>query len=158
MRSRALRAIRLAVLLALTGTSVSACQRRAASITASDPGGSYQIEWVSVAAPSTLKPGQQTSIAVSFRNAGKSEIAEKALAISYHWMDGADPERVIVWDGLRAAVGRTVRPGETHSAQLPVRSPDRPGNYILNVDLVREGVAWFSGRGSPMSSHPVTVQ
>ena len=142
----------------LAGVAVSGCERRTAALATPDPGGSYQIEWVSVNAPATLKTSEVTTVPVTVRNAGSAPIASAQLALSYHWNDAADPQRVIVWDGLRTAVGRPLGPGESYAAGLRVQAPDRPGEYLLNVDLVREGVAWFSKKGSPTSSHPVSVR
>lgn len=140
------------------GVALTGCERRTAALATPDPGGSYQIEWVSVTAPATLKAGEVTTIPVSVRNAGTTPIAGSNLAVSYHWNDGADPKRVIVWDGLRTVVARPLNPGETYEASLRVQAPDQPGEYVLHVDLVREGVAWFSKKGSPTSSHPISVQ
>jgi hypothetical protein len=154
-RSRLLRNL-LAVFLSLV--AATACHRRVANLATPDPGGSYKIEWASAEVPATMKAGETISARVSIRNAGDQVISGEQFAISYHWMDASDPKRTIEWDGLRAAVGRPLQPGETFSTVLKVRAPELPGRYLLNVDAVREGVAWFSGRGSPMSSHPVTVE
>lgn len=144
--------------------AAGACQRppEAAapgpSASPAGPEGPYEIEWVSAEVPPTLTTGAETEVRVSFRNASQRVLPEPYLAISYHWMDAADPERIIVWDGLRTAVKRPLQPGETFTTLVKVAAPDRPGSYLLNLDLVRESVAWFSKKGSPISSHPVAVQ
>jgi transposase InsO family protein len=155
LNSRSFR-ISAAVLLPLV--IVSGCKRRVANLATPDPGGSYKIEWVHVEVPPAMKAQQITSIRVSIRNAGDKVIPGELFALAYHWMDAADPKRTIVWDGLRAAVGRSLQPGEAFSTVMRVKGPDLAGRYILNLDAVHEGVAWFSGRGSPMSSHEVTVE
>jgi hypothetical protein len=136
----------------------SGCKRRVANLATPDPGGSYKIEWVQAEVPPTMKTQEIRQIRVSIRNAGDNVIHGELFALSYHWMDAADPKRVVVWDGLRAAVGRSLQPGEAFSTVMRVKAPDFAGRYVLNLDAVREGVAWFSGRGSPMSSHEVTVE
>lgn len=158
MTFRRLRAEFPILLALLFGVVLSGCERRTAALATPDPGGSYQIEWVSVSAPSTLKAGEVAAVPVSVRNAGSAPISGANLALSYHWSDASDAKRVIVWDGLRTGVARPLEPGETYAASLRVQAPDRPGEYVLNVDLVREGVAWFSKKGSPTSSHPVSVR
>jgi hypothetical protein len=145
------------LLVGLAGLA-SGCERRTAAVATPTRVSAYRIEWISVNAPPTLKTGETKNIEVSFRNAGTQAISNEDLAISYHWMDSSDPTRVIVWDGLRAAVRHPLQPGERYFAMLPLRPPDRPGAYILSLDLVREGVAWFSQKGSPLSTYPVTVQ
>jgi hypothetical protein len=141
-----------------------ACQRQpeaaapGSSVPPAAAEGPYEIEWVSAEVPPSLKVGTETEIRVSFRNASQRPLPDPYLAISYHWMDAADPERIIVWDGLRTAVKRPLQPGETFTTLVKVAPPDRPGNYLLNLDLVREAVAWFSKKGAPLSSHPVSVE
>ena len=63
---------------------------------------------------------------------------------------------------LRSHTGRTLRelhgmpvppaaslPGGKETVLLEVLLPDTPGLYELFVDVVEEGVCWFSDRGSP---------
>ena len=65
--------------------------------------------------------------------------------VSYHWI-GADGS-VVVWDGARAALPSDVGPGQNVVVSLPVTSPEVLGAYFLRVDLVQEGVAWYSAQG-----------
>ena len=81
----------------------------------------------------------------------------RQLAISYHWTDAADPKKVAVWEGARTAVTRPVAPGETYTADVRITAPDSPGRYRIEIDLVREGVAWFSSKGATPSRAEVTV-
>ena len=65
--------------------------------------------------------------------------------LSYHWLaaDGS----VVVWDGARALLPSDLAPGQSAVISVPVSSPDTTGSYVLRLDLVQEGVAWFSGQG-----------
>jgi subtilisin family serine protease len=65
--------------------------------------------------------------------------------VSYHWI-GPDGS-VVVWDGARAALPTDVAPGQNVVVSVPVAAPDTLGSYILRIDLVQEGVAWFSSQG-----------
>jgi hypothetical protein len=40
---------------------------------------------------------------------------------------------------------------------LRVDTPTVPGRYTLAVDLVEEGVCWFSGAGAPLLRHTMIV-
>ena len=40
---------------------------------------------------------------------------------------------------------------------LRIETPPAPGRYTLAVDLVEEGVTWFSEAGAPMLKRAVTV-
>ena len=48
---------------------------------------------------------------------------------------------------VRAALPRSVSPGETVEVEVAVRAEDAPSGRVA-VDLVREGLAWFSEGGS----------
>ena len=72
-----------------------------------------------------------------------------------HWLD-ADAGMVIQDDG-RASLPALMRPGERCRIDLEVRAPADPGKYILELDVVHEGVSWFADRGSRTARAPVTV-
>ncbi len=75
---------------------------------------------------------------------------------SYHWLD-ADGT-MATEDGRRSPLPRTLLPGESLTMTLTVDAPQRPGTYTLAVDLVEEGVTWFSRAGAPMLRIKVTVR
>lgn len=81
-----------------------------------------------------------------------SSAGDGPVLLSYHWLDRHGV--TVVQDGLRNPLPRPVSPGEGCTASLRVRCPDRPGTYILAVELVHEQVTWFSLAGSP----PLTVR
>jgi hypothetical protein len=47
----------------------------------------------------------------------------------------------------RSALQADLAPGEEQTVQLDVVAPAAPGVYVLEVDLVQEGVAWFQDHG-----------
>jgi hypothetical protein len=49
-------------------------------------------------------------------------------------------------------------PGESLSLTVSVDAPGEPGRYILALDLVEEGVTWFSEAGAPMCEKAFNVQ
>ncbi|HEY6041842.1 MAG TPA: hypothetical protein VIX58_06895, partial [Anaerolineae bacterium] len=64
---------------------------------------------------------------------------------------------VVTWDGARTELPREVAPGESITLDAEVHPPDHPGMYRLEVELVNEGVAWFSERGVTPFSREVQV-
>ena len=70
------------------------------------------------------------------------------LRLGNHWLDRRG--HPIAIDDGRAPLPRDVPPGETVECTLEVRPPRRPGAYILELDMVQEGVAWFAEKGSPV--------
>ncbi len=65
--------------------------------------------------------------------------------LSYHWLDGTG--QMVVWDGSRAALATDLAPGQSAVIAITVASPPAVGAYRLRLDLVQEGVTWFSAQG-----------
>lgn len=69
------------------------------------------------------------------------------VRVSYHWL--ATDGSMVVWDGARAPqFAADVQPGQSASVALTVTPPPAVGSYILRIDFVQEGVAWFSQQGA----------
>ena len=78
------------------------------------------------------------------------------------WLPGATPPggvnlgvhlrardgRPISVDFARIALEDVTSPGEIRSVEFTIASPE-PGAYLLEFDLVSEGVAWFEMNASP---------
>ena len=65
--------------------------------------------------------------------------------LAYHWLGPTG--QVVVWDGARGALPNDVAPGQSAVVTVPIISPDAVGPYTLRLDLVQEGVTWFSAQG-----------
>jgi len=68
------------------------------------------------------------------------------VRLAYHWLDTAGT--VVVWDGQRSPLPADVPIGGAVTVQATIPTPAKPGSYVLQVDLVREGVSWFSAAGA----------
>jgi hypothetical protein len=68
------------------------------------------------------------------------------IAVGNHWLDGAG--NVVSNDDGRTALAQDLRSGETLTMRLVVNAPAQPGEYVLEVDVVQEGVSWFGLKGS----------
>lgn len=66
--------------------------------------------------------------------------------LGYHLLraDG----RQLQYDGPRAPLPQAVQPGDEVEVQAIVQAPPQPGEYLLEWDMVQEGVAWFSWKGA----------
>jgi SAM-dependent methyltransferase len=73
-----------------------------------------------------------------------------------HWADRQGPR--IVSDDGRASLPGDLGPGESATIQLWVRTPPRKGRYVLELDMVQEGVAWFENRGSQPARVPIEIR
>ena len=103
-----------------------------------------------------LEAGLIDQIAVRVRNASTAPWpADRFVNLGNHWRS-ADGELLRLDDG-RALMGETVQPGATIELMLEMQAPTEPGAYLLEMDLVLDGVAWFADRGSPTTTIPVEV-
>ncbi len=69
----------------------------------------------------------------------------------------ADGQTLVTDMDGRYGLQRDLRPGEEEDVPLVVTAPKEPGDYVLEVDLIQEQVAWFSDKGSPTARAKVTV-
>ncbi len=103
-----------------------------------------------------IESGAITTIATEVRNTSSAPWAsEIAMTLGNHWR-AADGTMLRVDDG-RAPMGAAVEAGTAITTTLEVQAPIEPGAYLLELDLVVEGVAWFADRGSPTTTIPVQV-
>jgi hypothetical protein len=102
------------------------------------------------------------NVAVSFTNTGSltwSPSGPNPVNLSYHWRRNACPGTSnAVFDGLRTALPEEISTSESvTNLGMAVRAPAGAGTYCLQVDLVREGIAWFSWQGAAMLQRTVTI-
>lgn len=110
----------------------------------------------------TLKAGQQFEVRVRVTN--RSPVAwhvqgeasgRFALRLANHWLD--EHRKVVVQDDGRIDLPGPLDPGASAELILIVTAPHTPGQYLLELDLVQEHVAWFARRGSESAVLPVDV-
>jgi hypothetical protein len=64
-----------------------------------------------------------------------------AVNLSYHWLNRKG--QMVVFEGSRTPLPRDIEAGESIKLSATIQAPGRAGNYVLEVTLVQEGVAWF---------------
>ncbi|GAC1698870.1 MAG: hypothetical protein NVS9B6_09680 [Candidatus Limnocylindrales bacterium] len=111
-------------------------------------GASYDLS----AVPSGLPTEMRALVLVSLTNT--SSFAWGAgVNLAYHWYDAAG--NTAIWDGVRTPL--SLAPGASGTVKASVVGPSTPGAYTLRFDVVREGVAWFSGQGVATQPKAVNV-
>jgi subtilisin family serine protease len=75
--------------------------------------------------------------------------------LAFHWADLGG--HTLVWDGQRTALSADVPVGGTTVVHPTIPPPSSPGVYRLRLDLVREGVSWFSAQRVPTVDATVVV-
>jgi len=71
------------------------------------------------------------------------------IYLGYHWID-FNTKEMVVFDGKRSIISNDgVEVGQEAEFDLKIVAPSESGDYILQLDLVHEGVTWFSYQGVP---------
>ncbi len=126
------------------------------------PASRYGIEYISgtESIPESMVKDKLYKAAIKVKNTGAEEWVrggEKPFYLSYHWLD-FDTKKAVVFDGERTLLSQDkVAPGEEIDLSLQVLSPPVPGQYILQIDMVHEGMTWFSFQGVPPLEKYVSV-
>jgi hypothetical protein len=110
-------------------------------------GTGYGATYAPAAGSSSFDAGATTQLSVTLTNTGtQTWTAQGAnpVRLAYHWLQSG---AVVVWDGQRGILPADVASGGRVMVTVPVLTPTTPGTYTLRLDLVQEGIAWFSGLG-----------
>jgi hypothetical protein len=132
------------------------------------PDNGFKAEITLPGAPAKLRAGQQERVQVRVKNASEvlwwargGEQNDRSdnkfyLAAGNRWFKADGTTLVTDMDG-RHGLLKDLKPGEEDEVPLLVTAPKEPGEYVLEVDLVQEQVAWFSDKGSHTARAKVTV-
>ena len=107
----------------------------------------YRLEWIDAKAPPAWRAHRLVQAPLVIRNTSASTWPARGatrVSVSYRWL--AEDGETVVAEGLRTVLPRDIAPGETAELALEIATPDRPGRYVLEVDALRERLAWFDDR------------
>lgn len=120
-------------------------------------GENHQVEWLRVDAPPSIRAGTHIAVPVRLRNSSgliwKHQGPTK-VRIGSRWRD--ETGKVIGRAGPRTRLPGDITAGETLDAEITIEAPKAPGRYILQIDLLRERLGWFS-RNQPTMAYRVDV-
>lgn len=103
------------------------------------------------AGESVVRSGQKHELTISVRNESPVDWDQQQygiLRIGNHWRVVPSSQMTTQDDG-RQSLPPQLRSGASCSLTLTVTAPNEPGDYECEVDVVHEGVTWFSDRESP---------
>lgn len=130
--------------------------------TAPLPDGAFRARISLPGPPELLLAGSPATIAVGVGNEGTHAWPARGdgsgrfqVTVGNHWLSAAGEP--LVHDDGRTSLPSDVAPGSGVEVELTVTPPSAPGAFVLEVDLVQEGVAWFAERGSTAARMPVEV-
>jgi hypothetical protein len=103
--------------------------------------------------PASLTAGARARLDALVRNGGPADWpavgdaeGRGAVTLRDRWLrpDGS----LLTDEDARARIPFDMEPGDTAGLALTINAPSEPGEYVLELDLAQEGVAWFGARGS----------
>jgi len=99
--------------------------------------------------PNYLDPGQEYEVEIRVKNTSMSfweRKGDRRTNLGTHWIN-RDTGEMIEWDGRRGLLDRDIEYKEETVIKITIKAPEEPGRYILQYDMVHEGVTWFSEQG-----------
>lgn len=115
----------------------------------------YDLEVVAHDTPATLQQLESTDVRLVLANRGaKTWDPAKSFNVSYRWVT-SDGD-LLVADGERTPLPRSVPPGAAIELRARVTAPREAGVAMLQWDVVEESVTWISER-DPTPVKPVSI-
>jgi hypothetical protein len=131
------------------------------------PDNGYKAEITCPDPPIKLRAGQKETITIKVKNTSDvvwwlrgAEFNDRVdnkfyIAAGNHWLD-KDGKITSETEGHNA-IPKNLNPGEETEMTLEITAPQAPGEWILDLDMVQEGVTWFGEKGSPTTKVKVMV-
>lgn len=120
----------------------------------------YRVRYLDLSTPQQMEARHQYTAMVTLRNEGHqawspSSIDRRGYSISYHWrsLDGA----MLIRDGLRTPLPKKVARNASVTAAFNIEAPPDAGEYLLEIDVIREQVGWLGELGSETNQVQVRV-
>jgi hypothetical protein len=124
----------------------------------------YRAEITAADAPHSMRAGERREVAFAVRNRGGAtwpargdERGRYQVNLGDRWLE-ASTDRVVNDLDARTALPADLPPGASVTLTLPVTAPPRAGDYVLEIDMVHEGLTFFREKGSPALRLPVRVE
>ncbi|MGH9967892.1 MAG: DUF1698 domain-containing protein [Pyrinomonadaceae bacterium] len=108
-------------------------------------------------------PGEDLAFNIRVKNAGlrpwrihgEDQSGRGAVQLGAHLLRSDEEE--LSWDYGRADLPSNLEPGAEAIVSIGLQAPAKPGNYIVEFDMVAEHIAWFEDFGSGTLRHELSV-
>lgn len=124
----------------------------------------YRAEIEAPDAPRTFRAGERVTLNLRVRNRGPVVWPARGDSRGMYqvnagdrWLDSTGTRVVNDLDG-RTTLGADLAPGGETELKLPVNAPQQPGDYVLEIDMIHEGVTFFHEKGSKTLRMNVKVE
>jgi acyl-CoA synthetase (AMP-forming)/AMP-acid ligase II/acyl carrier protein len=101
----------------------------------------------------TMEAGRADVLKVRVRNTGSATwhpSHQSGIMVGNHWLSPRG--EMIVWDDGRATLCDPIEPDQAMTLDLPLQAPGEAGEYIVEIDLVEEGMTWFTEKNRTRSA------
>lgn len=98
----------------------------------------------------TIKTGDKAKLNMELLNQGSFiwlANGSNAVHLSYHVLDRS--KKILDYDNERFILPHDMRPDDSAKIDVELDLQLAEGEYILEFDLVEEGLTWFAEKGSP---------
>jgi len=127
------------------------------------PDSAFRAQITTSNAVIVLEAGSQATLNVKVKNVSDStwlnradSLGKSIIHLGNHWLSST--RQLVVHHDARASLPQSMKPGMESDLQLTVTAPNEPGNYIMVLDMVLEGVTWFHDKGSHTTDLQVCVK
>ncbi|WP_164897290.1 hypothetical protein [Pseudomonas alkylphenolica] len=93
-----------------------------------------------------VKAGSKFVVPVTVENTSQVvwSSGKDRVHVAYNWL--YVDEQMLLRDGVRTSFSQDVAPGKEVLVNATVVAPKEQGIYLLRMNMVQEGVAWFSDK------------
>lgn len=93
-----------------------------------------------------VKAGSKFVVPVTVENTSQVSWSSGSgrVFVAYNWL--YVDEQMLLRDGVRTPFAQDIAPGKEVLVNANVIAPKEKGIYLLRVNMVQEGIAWFSDR------------
>ncbi len=111
--------------------------------------------------PVRARAGARVPVRVRATNIGNTRWLRTAadvgqVMLGTHLLDAQ--RRLLSLDHSRTPLPRDVEPSDTIEIEAVLAAPAAAGRYLVEIDLVAEGIAWFGSLGSPTAGFELEVE
>ena len=126
------------------------------------PDGAFRAEISVPGIPATVLKGQTLQLRVLIKNTGDTlwpgcerSAGKFQINLGSHWLNATG--QVASKEEGRSPLPADLAPGQETTIAFNVAAPAEPGDYVLEFDLLQEGVSWFGLKGSRTCRMRITV-
>jgi SAM-dependent methyltransferase len=113
------------------------------------PASTYRARIEVIETPPHWQRGEKASIVVRVTNISNeawNQTTSGAIRLGNHWLSPRGA--MLIQDDGRTALPLTIEAGGSVTTTIDVNVPPEPGEHLLELDLVHEGLSWFADKGS----------